>query len=159
MSSYTSASFLQYLHFSDAPLFKIRVTMVIQVYRDHMVPKAKVFLALWFVSAFSRRFLSSLTSELSLSEYCLSLTFRVLLGCQVYQVSPAQKELEFLVPRFVFASLFTFHLHGACISVLVMTNVFQGDFGFRGLPGLPGPPGEGIQGPPVRNFIPTYKLT
>lgn len=71
--------------------------------------------------ALSHRDLSSVISELSSSEYCLSLTFRVLLGCQVYQVSPAQKELEFLVPRFVSACSFTFHLYSACLSEHVMT--------------------------------------
>lgn len=55
--------------------------------------------------------------ELSLCQNCLSLTFRVLRVCQVYQVSPVQKELEFLVRRFVFRHLFTSHLHTACFSV------------------------------------------
>ena len=46
------------------------------------------------------------------------------------------------------------------VCICMMTSVYfimlcllQGDIGFRGLPGLPGPPGEGLQGPPVRNFI------
>lgn len=32
----------------------------------------------------------------------------------------------------------------------ILSCLFQGDIGFRGLPGLPGPPGEGLQGPLVR---------
>lgn len=92
--------------------------MVIQVYQDHMVPKVKVFLALWFVSQLSHalKFGNSF-SELSLRQNCLSLTFRVLRVRQVYQVSPVLKELEFLVRRFVFRHLITCHLHTACLSV------------------------------------------
>lgn len=59
-------------YFSDDPLFKIRATVVIRVYQDHMVPKVKVFLALWFVSALSDQFLSSVMSESTSKESGLS---------------------------------------------------------------------------------------
>lgn len=81
---------------------------------------------------------------------------RVLLAYQGCQVSPAQKEWEFLVLRFVPARIcdlivfLFFFLLLRCVFVTI-SCLFQGDIGFRGLPGLPGPPGEGLQGPPVRS--------
>lgn len=42
---------------------------------------------------------------------------------------------------------------GMLIVHLIISCLFQGDIGFRGLPGLPGPPGEGLQGPPVSKLI------
>lgn len=61
--------------------------MAIQVYQVHTVQKAKVSLALWFVSLVFYTYLYSKTSGSFSSQHCLYIPFRVHQVYQAYQVS------------------------------------------------------------------------